>query len=340
MDEFRVGIIGCGRPWKSDGATGFGMSHCHALGYTQSPYARIVALADLVPENAKAFQEIHGGDTIYTDYQEMLAKENLDIVSICTWPHLHAQMVIAAAEAGVKAIHCEKPMAPTWGEACRMAEICAERDVQLTFNHQRRFAPEFRQARDLLRSGAIGDLVRLEGACGNLFDWGTHWFDMFFFYNDETPATAVLAQVEPTGGNTVFAVTMEGQAVSQIRFENGVIGLLSTSAEEGWPLMTRIVGTDGIIEAALRTAPLRIFTAGSGGWQTVELDGDRSLQGTVALGVVDLVEALHDGREPELSVNKVIKATELIFASYESARNCRRIDLPLSVADSAIYAEA
>jgi len=339
VDEFRVGIIGCGRPWKSDGATGFGMSHCHALGYAQSPYARIVALADLVPENAEAFQQIHGGDTIYTDYHEMLAKENLDIVSICTWPHLHAQMVIAAAEAGVKAIHCEKPMAPTWGEARRMAEACATHNVQLTFNHQRRFAPEFRQARDLLRAGAIGGLVRLEGACGNLFDWGTHWFDMFFFYNDETAAIAVLGQVEPTGGNTVFGVTMEGQAISQIRFANGVIGVLSTSAEENWPLMTRIVGTDGIIEAALRTAPLRIFTAESGGWQTVELEGDSTLQGTVALGVVDLVDALHGVREPELSVYKVIKATELIFATYESARSGRRIDLPLHVEDSTIYAE-
>lgn len=162
---------------------------------------------------------------------------------------------------------------------------------------------------------------------------------MFFFYNDETPATAVLAQVEPTGGNTVFGVTMEGQPISQIRFENGGIGLLSTSAEPDWPLMTRIVGSHGIIETPSRMAPLRIFTPQSGGWQTIALEGGSSLHETVARGVVDLVEALHEGREPELSVNKVLKATELIFASYESARNARRIDLPLQVEDSAIYAE-
>lgn len=340
MDEFRVGIIGCGRPWKSDGATGFGMSHCHALGYERSPHAKIVALADLVPENAEAFQAQHGGDTLYTDYHEMLAKENLDIVSICVWPHLHAQMVIDAAEAGVRAIHCEKPMAPTWGEAQRMVEACAKNNVQLTFNHQRRFGPEFRQARELLRSGAIGNLVRLEGQCGNLFDWGTHWFDMFFFYNDETPASSVLAQVEPTGGSTVFGVTMEGQAISQIRFDNGVIGVLATSAEQDWPLLTRIVGTDGIIEAALRTAPLRLFNAESNGWESIEIEGDSSLQGTVAAGVMDLVESLKDGREPELSSHKVMRATELIFASYESARHGRRIDLPMNLADSTIYSEA
>jgi len=340
MDEFRVGIIGTGRPWKSEGATGFGMSHCHAMGYNNSPYSRIAALSDLVRENAEAFQAIQGGDAIYEDYHEMLAKENLDIVSICTWPHLHAEMVIAAAEAGVRAIHCEKPMAPTWAEARRMAEVCDERGVQLTFNHQRRFSPEFVQAREILRSGAIGDLVRLEGSCGNLFDWGTHWFDMFFFYNGETPADWVLGQVEPTGGNSVFGVQLEGQAISQIGFRNGIQGLLLTSTAEGWPLSTRIVGTDGFIEAALRTDPLRVWGKGQTGWETVELEGDRSLQGTVAAGVVDLVAALKEGREPELSSKKVLQATELIFATYESARQGGRIELPLTVEDSTILAEA
>lgn len=340
MDQFRVGFIGCGRPWKSEGATGFGMSHCHAKGYADSPHSRIVALSDLVRENAEAFRAIHGGDTLYEDYHEMLAKENLDIVSICTWPHLHTGMVIAAAEAGVRAIHCEKPMAPTWAEAKRMAEICDERGVQLTFNHQRRFSPEFVQARELLRSGAIGDLVRLEGACGNLFDWGTHWFDMFFFYNDETPAEWVLGQVEPTGGRAIFGVQVEGQAISQIQFRNGIQGLLATSMEEGWPLSTRIVGTDGIIEAALRTDPLRVWGKGQSEWQTIELEGDRSLQGTVAAGVVDFVAALKEGREPELSSRKVLGATELIFATYESARHGGRIDLPLTIEDSTILATA
>jgi predicted dehydrogenase len=314
------------------------MSHFHAKGYTDSPHARIVALSDLVSAHAEAFQERHGGDALYEDYHEMLARENLDMVSICTWPHLHAEMVIAAAEAGVKAIHCEKPMAPTWAEARKMTNVCDERGVQLTFNHQRRFGPEFRQARDLLRSGAIGDLVRLEGACGNLFDWGTHWFDMFFFYNDEKNVEWVLGQVEPTGGKSIFGIQVEGQAISQFQFENGVIGILSTNMANGWPLSTRIVGTDGIIEAALRTDPLRVWAKGSSAWETVALDGDNSLEATVALGVMDAVEALEEGREPELSSRKVIKATELIFATYESARQGGRIDLPLTAEDSFILA--
>src|ERR1700712_227081 len=120
MAQFRVGIIGCGRPWKSLGASGFGMSHYHAQGYIASADTTIVALADINLENARAFQAEHGGEHIYAEYQQMLAQEHLDIVSICTWPQLHAPMVIAAAEAGVKAIHCEKPMAPSYAEALRM----------------------------------------------------------------------------------------------------------------------------------------------------------------------------------------------------------------------------
>ncbi|MDQ3539197.1 MAG: gfo/Idh/MocA family oxidoreductase, partial [Chloroflexota bacterium] len=116
--------------------------------------------------------------------------------------------------------------------------------------------------------------------------------------------------------------------------------LLLTSMEEGWPLSTRIIGTEGIIEAALRTDPLRVWGRGQSEWQTIELEGDRSLQGTVAAGVVDLVAALKEGREPELSSKKVLRATELIFATYESARQGGRIDLPLTVADSTILAEA
>ena len=51
----------------------------------------------------------------------MLRAEKLDVVSICLWPHLHAEAVIACAKAGVRAVHSEKPMAPTWGEALKLA---------------------------------------------------------------------------------------------------------------------------------------------------------------------------------------------------------------------------
>jgi len=332
---YRVGIIGCGRPLNEEGATGFGMSHAHARGYEASPDAEIVALADIKIENAKAFQAEHGGERIYLNYKEMLAKENLDIISITTWPHLHAEMVIASAEAGVKAIHCEKPMAPTYGEALEMVRVCQEHDVQLSFNHQRRFGAPFRKAKELLDSGAIGDLIRLEASCSNMFDWGTHWFDMLFFYNDETPVEWVIGQIESRGGQRIFGVPVEGQGISYFKYHNGVHGLLVTGFEAEWEASNRLVGTDGVIEVGhSREIPLRTRTKGQNEWQTVELAGGLHGEDYVKLAVLDVIDALKTGREPELAARKALQTTELIFATYESSRRRGRVDLPLDIEDS------
>lgn len=337
MSHYQVGIIGCGKPWRAEGATGFGMSHAHAKGYTASPDCKIVALADISEENAKAFQAIHGGDRIYTDYHQMLAQEKLDIVSISTWPHLHAPMVIACAEAGVKAVHCEKPMAPTYGEARRMVKACEANGVQLTFNHQRRFGPPFRKAKELLKAGAIGDLIRLEGMCDNLFDWGTHWFDMLCFYNDETDAEWVIGQIDGRGSRKIFGALVEGQGLSQFKFKNGVMGLMITGPGVG--LLNRLIGTEGTIEVGYsEQVPIRLWGKGQSGWTPVEVPSGLHSMDYVELGVLDLVAALKTGREPELSGRRALRATELIFATYESSRRRGRVDLPLDIEDSPLVA--
>jgi predicted dehydrogenase len=336
MEQFRVGIIGCGRPWKSQGASGFGMGNFHAHGYTASADATIIALADINLENARAFQAVHGGERIYTDYQEMLAREQLDIVSICTWPQHHAPMVIAAAEAGVKAIHCEKPMAPSYAEALRMVDVCQAHSTQLTFNHQRRFATPFHVARDLLRSGAVGQLQRLEGICRDLFDWGTHWFDMFGFYNEEAAVSWVIGQVDWRGGATVFGVPLEGQGISLFSYENGVQGLLLTGYGTERKLSTRLVGSDGVIEVTLGTTSIRLRGKGDAGWRDVQVvrEANENLSELVGRGVLDVIDALKTGREPELSARRALRATELIFATYESSRRGGRVELPLEALES------
>jgi len=144
MAKLRVAIIGCGRKGKDKRRTGCGISHHHAAAYKAAKDVRMVAFCDLVAARAKAFRAEHGSgpERIYTDYREMLRQEKPDIVSVCTWPAVHAPITIACARAGVRAVHCEKPMALTWGEARRMAQACADRGVQLTLNHQRRFGEQ------------------------------------------------------------------------------------------------------------------------------------------------------------------------------------------------------
>jgi UDP-N-acetylglucosamine 3-dehydrogenase len=345
MSKFRAGIIGCGRPSRTEGATGAGMAHAHVQGYQASADCELVAAADIRQENLDLFCEQYGIPKGYLDSQEMLAKENLDIVSVCLWPHLHAPMVIRAAQAGVKAIHCEKPMATTWGEARRMAAACAERGVQLTLNHQRRFGGPFRTAKELLDGGAIGELTRLEAFTSNLYDWGTHWFDMMFFYNDETPVEWVIGQIDVRGGRKIFGVTVEGQGLSFFKWQNGVYGLMATGSQVFRPpegqeprepvCGNRLIGTEGVIEVAIEGGPkLRYRNLETDGQWQVYNEGEIHSYDLVTSAILDLVDALKTGREPELSARKALQATELIFATYESSRSRRRIDLPLEIEDS------
>jgi UDP-N-acetylglucosamine 3-dehydrogenase len=290
-------------------------------------------------ERARQFQAEHGGQTVYADYHQMLAKEHLDIVSICTWPHLHAEMTIAVAQAGVRAIHCEKPMATTYADAVRMARICRERGVQLTFNHQRRFGEPFTKARDLLLSGAIGKLLRMEAVCGDLYDWGTHWFNMLCYYNGDTPVDWVLGQVDLRGHHKVFGVELEGQGLSHFKFRNDVRGLLITGHEARYGCDNRLIGTEGTIEVGVGgDVHLRTWHRGQTDWQVIPTSEDVHADAAHGRGIRDVVEALKTGREPVLGARQTLQSTELIFATYESSRRRGRVDLPLTIEDSPLDA--
>lgn len=325
QDKLRCALIGCG-----------GMSGAHANGYNTHPRCEIVAVADIAEDKAKARAETQAPQaTIYTDYVKMLKAEKPDVVSICLWPHLHAPAVLAAVRAGVKAIHCEKPMAPTWGDSQKMAAACAKAGIQLTFGHQRRFLDAFRQAKALADKGVIGDLVRIEGACSNMIDWGTHWLDMMFFLNHEAPATWVLGQISATEWREVFGLPLETQAICEVMFQNGVRGVLYTGDDNNIGCTMRLMGTDGVIELREGDKPLWVRGKGDGKWKTPKVVGALHGGESVGWAVHDVVDSLIAGREPELAARKALQCTEVIFATYESSRRRGRIDLPLKTKDSA-----
>ena len=292
----RSAIIGCGKPWGKEGSTGSGISHGHAAGYKASPLTELVAVADINRENAEAFVAEHGPAEIFVDYKEMLATVKPDLVSICTWPHLHESMTIAAAEAGVRGIHCEKPMAPTLAAARRMVAAAEKSGSILTFNHQRRFEPPYTVAKEWIDSGKIGDLTRLEMPTANLFDWGTHWFDMAFHFNNQVPAKWLLAQVDPVGGDNVFGVQLEKRAIVRAQYENGV-ELLMPTGDTNYGFNIRVVGTTGSIEIGWNYATL-ITETGQGKMETGE--AQKNLKG-FEMPITNLAECVLSGEEPVLS---------------------------------------
>jgi len=124
MKTSKIGIVGCGRPRGSEGATGFGMSRRHMAAYLDTGRCELAAVADTSEGNAEAFVcEYNPEAAIFADAAEMMRKARPDIVSVCLWPHLHAQVVEAIAPFRPKAIYCEKPMRSPLLEMLEKGEI-------------------------------------------------------------------------------------------------------------------------------------------------------------------------------------------------------------------------
>ena len=128
---YRVGVIGC---------RGIGVAH--AQGLVGLDNSTLVAACDLVQEQLDSFQE-HWKDTWPTiaqdtSHKDMLEKEDLDIVTVATSDHRHADLVVDAAEAGVKGIFCEKPLATSMEDADRMIQACEGSGTVLVVDHSRR----------------------------------------------------------------------------------------------------------------------------------------------------------------------------------------------------------
>jgi UDP-N-acetylglucosamine 3-dehydrogenase len=329
VEPYRAAIIGCGQP-SSERGGGFGIAYTHARAYARCPKTVLVAAADINAANLQAFCTAHDVRG-YHDYQQLLAQEQPDLVSICTWPPLHPQMAIDAALAGVKGIWCEKPMALSLAEADRMLAACAQTGTRLQVNHQRRFAPHFQAARELIRSGRLGSLVRVEGYVPDwdLLSWGTHWADMIRYLNEDQPVIWVAAQVDCRTARQRYGHYVEDHSITYFAFANGVRGFLELG--EGCPstVGVRIVGTEGF--AVVHGNTLRARVNDTAGW----LDYTSSERGEQAFlrALEDLVASIEEQREPLLSGRSARATTEILLAAYESAYRRGRVLLPLEATD-------
>jgi predicted dehydrogenase len=175
---YRAGLIGCG-----------GVSRDHSKGIQAARDVELVAIADVYEPNLQIAGDAYGVERRYTDFRQMIEREHLDIVDVCTQAPQHAPVVIAAAEMGVKGIICEKPIALTLTEADTMLEVCARFGAQLAINHQTRMIPNTFAVERLLKEGVIGDLraVRMldkggRPAGNSLMELLTHVFDLTRIY--------------------------------------------------------------------------------------------------------------------------------------------------------------
>jgi UDP-N-acetyl-2-amino-2-deoxyglucuronate dehydrogenase len=341
-------MANAGKPFRS-AVLGCGMGGGHARVMARLEDYELVAVCDLNEARAQELLAKMEVDVkIYTDYGRMLAEEGLDVVAVATPSDSHARLTIQAAEAGVRGICCEKPMAVDLGEARAMVEACKRNGVSLIVNHQRRMSAPMVRMRELIVEGAIGDVYLIRASnSGDLLSDGTHAVDSVRWLAGDEDIKWVLGAVYRnaptpgeergigyhTSGGWRYGHMVESGAIGMFEFASGVRGEIMTG---GMQLPGRqyqdyeVLGTKGRLwrPGDRGEPPASIRDEQAGGWRGIDLP-DQERRWEMTESYRQFARMMREGGPHPLSGDSALKDQEVIMAIHESARTHTRIDLPL-----------
>jgi myo-inositol 2-dehydrogenase / D-chiro-inositol 1-dehydrogenase len=267
-----IGIIGAGR---------IGKLHAENL-VNRVAGARVLAIADVVPEAAKDTAAKLNIPLATADYREILAHPDIQAVAICSATNTHSQIIIEAAQNG-KHIFCEKPIDYDLNRIDAALQAVDKAGVALQIGFNRRFDPNFNRVHDLVRSGAVGDphVLRITSrdpapppiayvkVSGGLFlDMAIHDFDMARFLIG-SPVTEVYAVGAVLVDHAIGEAGDVDTAIITLRFENGAVGVIDNSRQAvyGYDQRVEVFGSKGAASAENNT-PSRTTLSDTSGVHT------------------------------------------------------------------------
>ncbi len=341
MQKIRFGIVGAGN-----------IARFHAAAIKNTPDAELVAAATRNAERGQAFVAEHGG-SLYADYHDLLARNDLDAVTLCTPPDLHAPMTIDAATAG-KHVLCEKPMARTTDECDAMIAACERAGVTLGIIFQSRFESLVRKLKSLIDDGVLGRLLWVstntiwyrsdeyyrsgpwrgtwehEGG-GVLINQAIHAIDLLLWL------TGMPARVTARMRTLNHAIVVEDGVIAMLEYADNRLGMVqaTTAAFPGYPERLEFHGTRG--SAIYHKGEARLE------WHLVEPREDHVEQGGAKSGasnplafnadghtaqLQDFAAAVRERRAPALDGQAGRASVEFVQAVYRAAREGRTVELP------------
>ena len=240
--NYKVGIIGCGRIaslFEEDPLIkNKPCSHAGAYNYLKN--TTITCACDTRKDRLERFSKTWNVNNLYEDYNKMLEKEDLDIVSICTHAPEHKDICIKAAESGVKAIFCEKPMDCYLKEADEMIKVCNKNNVLLVINHTRRWDTCFQKIAEIIKANKIGKVQFLNAYSSvGLLNGTTHLFDLLRFY---------VGNAKWIQANIVKDESTDPGGYGLIGFENDVRCYINATWKDYVYFGANIIGTHGFIK--------------------------------------------------------------------------------------------
>ena len=335
--QYKACLIGCGRMGATiddevrDRPDSFiWIPYSHAAGYMAVENVDLVAVSDVIAEKVEIIQKRYNVPSGYTDYCEMIEKEQPDIVSIATRPAPRAEITIFAAEHGVKGIYCEKPLCCSMAEADAMVKACEKHDVKFNYGTQRRYVPLYNKVRELVEKGELGDIQCVIGHCGvGSALWGhTHTADMLLFLASDS-------EIEYVQGTIIAADsdwednrlnTDPGIPMGHVKFTNGVYGYIVAGSGSEY----EVSGSKGKLRTLNNGAGISMRKAGEWGiLEDVPFPEVPRESGTVNC-IKDIIEAIETGREPKGNIRLARRSQEMIMGLIESSRHGgARVPLPM-----------
>jgi len=241
------------------------MGKAHSNAYKKIPYMmypppaipKLVAVCGLEEDVAAEAARRYGYQSSYTDWKKMLKNDDIQLFDNGGPNNIHAEPSIAAARAG-KHVLCEKPLARTAKESASMLEAVEKAGVKHMVGFNYRFVPAIRQIRNLIDSGALGQIYHFRAVylqewimphynapmwwrmdkkvagSGSLGDLGAHIIDLAHYLVGGIESVSALTETfikeRPLPGSDVMSpVDVDDAFVAAVRFENGAIGSLEST---------------------------------------------------------------------------------------------------------------
>ncbi|RLG33674.1 hypothetical protein DRN97_04475 [Methanosarcinales archaeon] len=255
----RIGIVGCGSVANEE----------HLPTLVKMEDVEVVAVCDEVEDTVIKTAERFGIDNHFSDLTSMLEKQDMDVVDICVPPQNHAALAVEAMNAGYHVI-VEKPMAVTTEEADKMIDASKRNNVKLSVIHNLLFNPLIMEAKSLVESGAVGDLLGVDikwpvHAPPNKSHWTYTLPGKTIGETLSHPIYLMLAFLHNVNEVRVFKRKLRGNdlmPVDEVKIilnaENG-IGTISLSANLPVLKAARtidIIGTEAALHGSIYTATL------------------------------------------------------------------------------------
>jgi len=340
MEKLGIGIVGPG--WVAGE---------HVKAYLRNSHTRVVAICGR--DEARTRETVKGWGldcAIYTDYEKMLARPDVDIISICTPNDLHVEQAVLAAKAG-KNIYIEKPIALDLEGLRKVRDAVRKSGVKTIVGFVLRWNPLFLTIRQLLEDNALGRIfygevdyfhgigpwyaqykwnVKRSVGGSSLLSAGCHAVDGLRWFTREEVVEVESFSTHSHSKN--FAYEYDPTSVTILKFKSGSIGKVASSLECVQPYIFNILllGDRGTIRNNQLYAPSKF--PGQTGFATIPtiLPDSGDVTHHPFQGEIDhLVDCILNGRESHVNVEDATKTFEIIFASDMSAAQGRPVKLPL-----------